>query len=875
MTAAAAATTTSRSSHRNHHHHNATEQPVSQPQQSSPSKMIMTHKNNHQPEQHPPEQPPQSSPVFPSSSTDCLSELQQPRYAQQAWQTHGIVLNKTRICHPQQSNEMGTIVYVGPVASSSLYPHQLYIGVIWDNFTSGPGKHNGTVLRKKQKQKKQEQSSKEHSTSSNATTSSTWVQHFCCPHPQGASFLKLTPQLQLGKTLDLALLQQLYVPPNAALVAPQQILTYMPIHRGKNDTRTTDAPADDGTDGKKNDSTNNHHPSSLSSNKKKTQIPIELYGETKIRQRQQLGYNVTRLGLRRCAIARIGGAGGQNDTTDDSNSSDAWSIPATETTNEDDHTPPPTTTTMISVVDPVTKVDLAGNLLSDWHQVAKLFSIFRNIQELSLAANRLMDWPVEQDEGEEQQQQQFTSTASPSAFPVVPYFPKLTWLNLKSCHISSLSHTLLPLGKALPNLTTLCLADNPLQLQVLVPRRQDSQDSTPLHNNHDNDNDDDHDAQQQQEQQLVTIQQSLATAFGHLQSLDISQCRLSSPRDMTVWASLPQLAHLDLDDNPLTELPRKGLLASSNNTRRNNDTDEMDEENNNDTTALWFPRLHQIQLCHTSIASWSALEGLRDLPSLSSIKFQSTPLGQAEGPATTRCHIIARFEQLTTIQSSPVSPQERLDAERRYVATITRYLATQYPLAQTKDTNILCTKGPENDQCHTAAHEQNIARAAFIAEHHPTYEALCRKHAIAAAAAAQNGSMTNGLLSDSLLSITIQSLAAQSCEKPPLVRRLPQTLTIQKMKALLSRHFGLDIDLQVLTVANTTNAGVPTPLDQDDCDLAYFGVRDGATIYMQERDVSSLAHSADEDEAAELLERVQLQEAQVYDFMERQKQANR
>ena len=72
----------------------------------------------------------------------------------------------------------------------------------------------------------------------------------------------------------------------------------------------------------------------------------------------------------------------------------------------------------------------------------------------------------------------------------------------------------------------------------------------------------------------------------------------------------------------------------------------------------------------------------------------------------------------------------------------------------------------------------------------------------------------------------------------PLQKRLPSSLTIQKLKALCRRAFGLDLDLQILHF-RLSGDGFPTELLDDHHSLAYYGVGDGAEILMNEVDLVS------------------------------------
>jgi Ubiquitin-like domain len=170
--------------------------------------------------------------------------------------------------------------------------------------------------------------------------------------------------------------------------------------------------------------------------------------------------------------------------------------------------------------------------------------------------------------------------------------------------------------------------------------------------------------------------------------------------------------------------------------------------------------------------------------------------------------------------------------------------------------------------------QMKLMEESFFHEH-PMLPLLLERHQTAAASGISGAAgvivgrgVGGGVLADSIISVTLQSMTASSCEKPPLIRRLPLTLTILQVKTMLARHFGLDIDLQQLTfvaaatmatattttseaahgeehnptslVRNTTPGLLPTIMDDDEATLGYFGVDDGAIIYMHEIDVVEL-----------------------------------
>merc|ERR1719253_1373521 len=107
-------------------------------------------------------------------------------------------IGRTRIT--DEDGYIGTIKYVGTVASSKKNPHDIYAGIQWDDPTRG--KHNGSVQHYKTKE---------------------LVHHFTCTPNTSGSFLKLH-KINYGVELNSNLIKSRYVTMNDALIAPNNVL---------------------------------------------------------------------------------------------------------------------------------------------------------------------------------------------------------------------------------------------------------------------------------------------------------------------------------------------------------------------------------------------------------------------------------------------------------------------------------------------------------------------------------------------------------------------------------------------------------------------------------------------------------------------------
>ena len=251
-----------------------------------------------------------------------------------------------------------------------------------------------------------------------------------------------------------------------------------------------------------------------------------------------------------------------------------------------------------------------------------------------------------------------------------------------------------------------------------------------------------------------------------LKMIDCSSCGISSWETQVArqFSKLDKLEQLSLNDNPIPSIPSSPDEASHD---------------------AYFPSLVALQFAGTSIARWNDLEGINhSLSTVKSLRLKHTPLTQNLGQGEVRALCVARFPRLEYLNASTVSTQERIEAERRYVSLVTRLLAQQRETSE----------NPDKD---SASKDQ---RTRLLSDH-PQYTALREKHKdviVLAESSSTNQSGPRKSIASIVSNVTIRSMAAASCSVEPLVRRLPGSLKVGRLKALCSRAFGLDVDLMSL-----------------------------------------------------------------------------
>ncbi|GAX25818.1 hypothetical protein FisN_17Lh223 [Fistulifera solaris] len=457
---------------------------------------------------------------------------------------------------------------------------------------------------------------------------------------------------------------------------------------------------------------------------------VEFLGELKIRSQQQLE-DLTTVSLRRWGISSV-------------QKSESWSS-----------------------LNHFTEVDLAGNLLFDWKDVATLLHVLPNLRNLSLACNRLGDVEFPDD---------------------MPQCLSLTHLNVRQTEIKSVE-SIMALGYVFPHLQELSLADCPIQCR--------SDDAKPL-----------------------------AAVFANLTFLDCTHCEFDTNSQVLAWAFLPKLESLSLDDNPLLE-----------------NWDGLDPEQH-------FSSLENLQLAGTGWKNWKELTvPLHHLPKLNRLRLRNCPLQNGLGSGGARMITIGHLPKLQMLNGSLITNSERKDAARWFVRTIRR----------------MQQENQETDPANTSLKLDDNPQYIFWTTNHPDF-----------VEGAQPISGSNGsskALIDSIVSVTIRSMAANSCTMEPLVRRFPADLTVGRLKALCSRYFGLDLDLQALHYRASPDQGFPTAMESDECTLAYYGVPDGAEILVNELDAEALNNEKQQAER-NLIDRVQKQEKELAEFQTRQRHAD-
>ncbi|NWR71415.1 TBCE protein, partial [Centropus unirufus] len=215
-----------------------------------------------------------------------------------------------------------------------------------------------------------------------------------------------------------------------------------------------------------------------------------------------------------------------------------------------------------------------------------------------------------------------------------------------------------------------------------------------------------------------------------------------------------------------------------------------------------FPSLKHLAVDNNEISQWSSINELDKLPCLRSLQCKNNPVMDTEkNPETLRQLIIAKIGQLEVLNKCEILPVERKGAELDY------------------------RKIFGNDWLAAGGHwspEKNKASEEFLAAH-PRYPSLCLKYG-----APEEGELKGqqpSTLKNQLLSLTIK--CPEKPEQKPVEKKLPESMTVQRVKGLLYRLLKIPGSELKLSYQSSKLAGKEVELDNDLKSLQFYSIEDG------------------------------------------------
>ncbi|KFP40394.1 Tubulin-specific chaperone E, partial [Chlamydotis macqueenii] len=266
-----------------------------------------------------------------------------------------------------------------------------------------------------------------------------------------------------------------------------------------------------------------------------------------------------------------------------------------------------------------------------------------------------------------------------------------------------------------------------------------------------------------------------------LKLLDLSDNQLLDGNQLHLIAHLPRLEQLILRNTGLSSIhfPDAGFGCKT----------------------KMFPSLKRLAINDNKISQWSSINELDKLPSLQSLQCHNNPLMDTEkNPDTLRQLIIAKISQLEVLNKS-----EGAELDYRKIFG-----------------NDWLAAGGSWDP------DKNKPSEEFLAAH-PRYPSLCLKYG-----APEEGELKAQqplTLKNQLLTLTIK--CPEKPEQKPVEKKLPDSMTIQRVKGLLYRLLKIPGSELKLSYESSKLEGKEVELDNDLKPLQFYSIENGDSVLVR------------------------------------------
>ncbi|KAM5206184.1 tubulin-specific chaperone E isoform 1-T2 [Hipposideros larvatus] len=285
----------------------------------------------------------------------------------------------------------------------------------------------------------------------------------------------------------------------------------------------------------------------------------------------------------------------------------------------------------------------------------------------------------------------------------------------------------------------------------------------------------------------ISISERPVDTLQTLKLLDLSSNQLIDKNQLFLIAYLPRLEQLTLSDIGISSLhfPDAGIGCKTS----------------------MFPSLQYLVLNDNRISQWSSINELDKLPSLQALSCLRNPLTEGSKAETARQFIIASIGQLQTLNRCQILPEERRGAELDY------------------------RKAFGNEWRKAGGHQdpaQNRPNEEFLAAH-PRYQSLCLKYG-----APEDGELKTEqpfLLKNQLLTLKIKY--ANQLDEKVIEKQLPDSMTIQKVKGLLSRLLKVPVSDLLLSYESPKMPGREIELENGQQSLQFYSVENGDCLLVR------------------------------------------
>uniref|UniRef100_A0AAZ3QLB5 Tubulin-specific chaperone E n=1 Tax=Oncorhynchus tshawytscha TaxID=74940 RepID=A0AAZ3QLB5_ONCTS len=266
---------------------------------------------------------------------------------------------------------------------------------------------------------------------------------------------------------------------------------------------------------------------------------------------------------------------------------------------------------------------------------------------------------------------------------------------------------------------------------------------------------------------------------------------LQKPNDV-----LQSLTVLDLSTNPLVD----GAVLNSVNYYFITSSEGC-------KTAM-FPALKSLAVNSNNISEWSVINELEKLQSLVRLSCRQNPLlSQERNPGTAMQLLIARVGRLEALNRWTVLPEDRRGAELDYC----KMFGLEW----------LASGGHRDPQ-------QNRPSAEFTTQH-PRYQSLIQKYG--APEDSELKKQEPFALKNQLLSITF--VCPDETDRKSVVKKLPDSMIVQKVKGLLYRLLKIPGAELKLSYTSSKMEGKEIEIDNDLKPLQFYSIEDGDKVLVR------------------------------------------
>ncbi|XP_075268484.1 tubulin-specific chaperone E [Opisthocomus hoazin] len=286
----------------------------------------------------------------------------------------------------------------------------------------------------------------------------------------------------------------------------------------------------------------------------------------------------------------------------------------------------------------------------------------------------------------------------------------------------------------------------------------------------------------------ITVLERPDNVLQTLKLLDLSDNQLLDGDQLHLIAHLPRLEHLLLRNTGISSIhfPDVGFGCKT----------------------KMFPSLKRLVISDNKISQWASINELDKLPSLRLLLCHNNPFADTEkNPETLRQLIIAKIGQLEVLNKSEILPAERKGAELDYRKIF--------------GNDWLAAGGNSNP-------DKNKPSEEFLAAH-PRYPSLCLKYG-----APEEGELKGRqplTLKNQLLTLTIK--CPEKPEQKPVEKKLPESMTIQRVKGLLYRLLKIPGSELKLSYESSKLEGKEVELDNDLKPLQFYSIENGDCVLVR------------------------------------------